>query len=806
MLIRILLFTLLCGYAHAADPVLFFTDITSGPKTGGQNNQGAFISIYGEGFGAQRNNSTVRIGGVEVANYVIWGENNAGARQLDLIVVQPGPNITSGNIVVTVNAKASNGLPFTVRAGNIFFVIPDAPNASDTNPGTFAEPFETPYRQPGEMSAGDLVYIKGGTLNNSDPRYPGWDCAICFFLDNDPNGTATNPVAWIGYPGDPPVLGAPLPMRRGIFMDGAMQYYVIANMRFTHYGGTMELSGNSHRIIGNYSYDGIYSNGGVIGILGNSAHHKIYGNHLRNNGEPGDKLNGSGFYLQGFGTNEDIDFGWNHVEDQRGARAIQVYGHIDNDFIDNIRIHDNLLSGSELNNMVLGGSDGSTNILGTIYVYNNIIIGAGDPGLRVNDPNGTVIIQNNVLYNNGTPGVNGSTAQLYIERAAAGHITLRNNILYAVSPQTYAQIDAAAGDQVMVADHNLYFNGGSCPDFELTCIHANPQFVNLPGLDFHLQAGSPAINAGIDTAVTRDYAGLPRPQGAAYDIGAFEFEQIILGITASPSPVDFGNIVTGNSSLPTTLVVSNTSAADIHVGTLAITGTFPSDFSAQNDQVSMQTLAPNQSRNVDLVFTPGAMGARSADLEIPSDDPNTPLLIVALLGNGVGPPLWFDTFSDGDASDWTSTSGSWVVINEDLTITANEKAVILSPFQGCQICLVEADMRIDTAGGKMSLLAWYSGKRDRVEIQMMEAKDRWKLVHKVAGKTVDKMAVHSQVDTAIDYRVSALYNGTSLQILVDGALIMDINTTVSLGTVGFQLKPAGKNLTTIASREIYVYP
>jgi len=38
----------------AATPRVFFTDLTSGPKSGGQNNAGAFITIYGRNFGATR--------------------------------------------------------------------------------------------------------------------------------------------------------------------------------------------------------------------------------------------------------------------------------------------------------------------------------------------------------------------------------------------------------------------------------------------------------------------------------------------------------------------------------------------------------------------------------------------------------------------------------------------------------------------------------------------------------------------------------------------------------------------------------
>ena len=49
-------------------------------------------------------------------------------------------------------------------------------------------------------------------------------------------------------------------------------------------------------------------------------------------------------------------------------------------------------------------------------------------------------------------------------------------------------------------------------------------FVDAAKLDFHLQAGSPiAIDAGgADKAPATDFDGIPRPQGAGIDVGAFE--------------------------------------------------------------------------------------------------------------------------------------------------------------------------------------------------------------------------------------------------------------------------------------------
>jgi hypothetical protein len=52
-------------------------------------------------------------------------------------------------------------------------------------------------------------------------------------------------------------------------------------------------------------------------------------------------------------------------------------------------------------------------------------------------------------------------------------------------------------------------------------IHGDP----VMNSDLTLQASSPCINAGITlSTVTDDFNGTARPQGSAYDIGAFEAE------------------------------------------------------------------------------------------------------------------------------------------------------------------------------------------------------------------------------------------------------------------------------------------
>ncbi len=498
-------------------PRLFFTDLESGPNTGGQDNLGAFVAVYGEGLGAQRGTSTVTVGGREVARYVIWGENN-GARQMDKLVVQLGPAAASGNLVVTVNGRASNPLPFTVRSGQIFFVAPDAPSASDANPGTFTQPFGTIYRPREVMQAGDIVYIRGGRIRTSDPVGPGWDTIL--MLDPDTGsaaGTADRPIAYVGYPGESPVLGDRA-ARRGILLSTgpSQSYYVLANLTLTEASDPVSLAGVGHRIVGNTVFAAGFDDPGSISVNTASSQLKILGNLIRDNGEAGNKLH-HGFYIGGYGTNQGIEFGWNELRDQRGGRGIQLFGHLDNDWIDDVRIHDNWVSGSELDNIVIGGTDGATEVIGTMHVYNNIIVGAGEAGVRVNDPQGTVVIQNNVLYNN-------HSAEARWQRVGAGKVTFQNNILYAAAGAAYSAFDAGGAEPSSLrTSHNLCFNAGPCAPWEVNSLNADPMFVDLAAYDFRLKAASPAIDSGATTGIASDYTGVARPQGRASDIGAHEF-------------------------------------------------------------------------------------------------------------------------------------------------------------------------------------------------------------------------------------------------------------------------------------------
>src|SRR5206468_12390566 len=152
--------------------------------------------------------------------------------------------------------------------------------------------------------------------------------------------------------------------------------------------------------------------------------------------------------------------------------------------------------------------------------------------------------QNNVLYNN---LVYNSLGGIMVNYGATG-TQLLNNTVYGNTDYNFAGIDIAGShdghsppSNTLVENNIMYQNGidykhvgtNTTSDYNLTGDstavgthsknNTNPLFVNATGSNFQLQTGSAAINAG--TALTQapeDRAGVFRPLGTAYDLGAYE--------------------------------------------------------------------------------------------------------------------------------------------------------------------------------------------------------------------------------------------------------------------------------------------
>lgn len=104
-------------------------------------------------------------------------------------------------------------------------------------------------------------------------------------------------------------------------------------------------------------------------------------------------------------------------------------------------------------------------------------------------------------------------------------ITLANNVFYTNHHSAIAPIESRGWTNI-TRRNNLYFmaNSGNL-GFELGPgeIKANPLFVNLSTLDFHLDKNSPAISGGLPLGYSTDFDDYPIPAGAGPEMGAFEF-------------------------------------------------------------------------------------------------------------------------------------------------------------------------------------------------------------------------------------------------------------------------------------------
>jgi hypothetical protein len=97
----------------------------------------------------------------------------------------------------------------------------------------------------------------------------------------------------------------------------------------------------------------------------------------------------------------------------------------------------------------------------------------------------------------------------------------------------------------------------------------------------------------------------------------------------------FGDQVTGRTSAPKTVKLTNKGAASLEIGIVAVTGANASDFGTTG--CAGTSMAAGASCSISVTFTPEVVGARAASLRISNNAPGGPHA-VALAGTGVAPP------------------------------------------------------------------------------------------------------------------------------------------------------------------------
>ncbi len=139
---------------------------------------------------------------------------------------------------------------------------------------------------------------------------------------------------------------------------------------------------------------------------------------------------------------------------------------------------------------------------------------------------------------------------------------------------------------------------------------------------------------------------------------------LIPNIGVTPNPYNFSNVNVGADSTKA-ITISNTGNANLSLGTMSWTSA-NGEFTLDTGNVCPLTLAPGGTCSFSIRFQPTTAGAKSGNLSIPSNDPDTSTLTVTVTGNGVVPSLSCNSPSTGGALTPTIRSvrnGSWTDVN-----------------------------------------------------------------------------------------------------------------------------------------------
>ncbi len=447
-------------------------------------------------------------------------------------------------------------------AGRTFYV---APNGDNAQPGTREQPWASPGYGSRQLAPGDTLIILGGRYTLSE-----YDADIII----PPSGAVNNWITIKGEEGQRPLLVGRDNLITAIDLSG-VQYVRVENLEITHdataqgeaawFRDGIEIMGApaAHLIFQNLYIHHLdefgmnlqdvedlqildcrieYAGFGALG--GPAGEHGGWRNVVIRN----TSLSWSGHYYQGGdGANRPYDrpdgFG---IEPSQGpiliedTRAEHNYGDGLDSKAANTTIRRSIVANNSCDGVKLWGANSR--------IENTLIYGRGD-GNPEATPWAAIVIAPEEQANAPFEMVNvtvddyiGQNYLVYVQYdhpTVPAHVTIRNTILSGRGTECPIYINAPT---TLIADHNLFY----LPQNETLLTHGETAYTcnNLASLgegnlcgdprfvqpawgqtgDYHVQADSPAINAGSAVgAPTTDLEN--RPRDAQPDIGAYEFWQ-----------------------------------------------------------------------------------------------------------------------------------------------------------------------------------------------------------------------------------------------------------------------------------------
>ena len=460
-----------------------------------------------------------------------------------------------------------------------------ATSGNDGQAGTISAPFKTiQHALNVAANPGDLVLVRGGTyfekltFPHSGSAAGGY-ITLQAYPGEHPvlNGTGV-PTSDVGFGNDMVQLhdisyvkligfeiafdtGTSTVDASGVHVEGAGSNIQIRNnqihditgihaMGISVYGSSLTTPMANVVIDGNQIYHCQPADSETLTLNGNVSNFQIMHNVIHDNNNIGIDMIGGEFGVFGFaGPRLGLPVARNGVCSQNTVYHIHANyggGFTAGIYVDggkNITLADNVSYQNDLGLEV--GAENAGYVAEHVVVENNLLYLNTQAGLVFGGFDQTVgrtmfcSFINNTVYRNDT--LNTGNGQLWIQWASFNAVT--NNIFYAAANNVLIG-SAGAGNVNNLLDHNLYFatSGASSAEFDWNdagfgsfaayrtgtgedahSLFADPRFVNASALDFHLTAGSQAIDAGSMTKgqfAPTDFDGVFR--GSPPDIGAYE--------------------------------------------------------------------------------------------------------------------------------------------------------------------------------------------------------------------------------------------------------------------------------------------
>jgi len=335
-----------------------------------------------------------------------------------------------------------------------------ATTGSDSNPGTLASPFRHLTTAAATATQpGDTVIVMDGTYDNEGVVAPNVVVILSY------SGTAGNPITFRAQNRGKAILDS-MNSSTTTSCNGASAYFGLKSVSFIVIQGFVIQRGCD---------SGIETNGAAHDII-------IRRNEIRNiaNHTVTDQMGRSGIYLHASEYNFIFDGNSFHDIGRTDGQTLLHFDHGIYSHAQNMTIINNIFYNTN-RGFSIQLADGASNWL---------------------------VANNTFAFGN----ANGEAGQIMFWNTNS-NITVRNNIFY--NPNSAAMTRYAATISGCRFDHNLVY-GVSTVISDVTGftiatnqIGANPLFVNASTApyDFHLQPGSPGIDAGVTDVGAHEYPG-----------------------------------------------------------------------------------------------------------------------------------------------------------------------------------------------------------------------------------------------------------------------------------------------------------